>query len=198
MDLEKLKSALDGRKFEGYLFERPVSQITLDVQRKARQMGSSYRKKDLQGVFIALAATLIWCFWFEKGQPWWANLGVALVMVATLLGGVCGLRLYRQGRHARLDVSRRIFLTEERERLVARLRMVNRYTIIAGAPLVAGVLLQIAAYTKSPLHYAIIVTVTVFLCIVTWWRADQGYNRNLRRLVGEIDRQLADIDADSA
>ena len=59
MDLEKLKSALDGQKFGGYLFERPVRQITLDVQRKARQMESSYRTKDLQVIFITLAAAVV-------------------------------------------------------------------------------------------------------------------------------------------
>ena len=197
MDLEELKSALDGRKFEGYLFERPVRQITLDVQRKARQLESSYRTKDLQWIFIALATTLYWCFWFEKGQPWWGNLGVALVIMATLLGAVCGLKLYAQGRNTRFDVSRRIYLTEERERLVARLRMINRYTIMSGAPLLAGVLLYFAASTKSPLHYAIVATVTVLSCIAAWWGADRGYNRNLRRLVEEIDSQLAEIDADS-
>ncbi len=197
MDLEQLKSALDGRKFEGYLFDRPVRQITLDVQRIARQMASNYRAKDLQGIFTALAATLLWCFWFEKGQPWWANLGVALVIVASLLGGVCALKLYRQGRNTRLDVSRRIYLTAERERLVTRLRMLNRCTIIAGAPLLAGILLQIAVYTKSPLEYATIVTLTLLLCIAAAWSADRKYKKGLRQLVKELDSQLAEIDADS-
>lgn len=194
MDLEELKSALDGQKFEGYLFQRPVRPVTLDVRRKARQMESSYRKKDLQTIFITLAAALFWCIWFEKGQPWWANLGVALVIMSSLIAGVCWLKLYRQGRHARLDVSRRIYLTEERERLVARLRMINRYTIITGAPLLAGVLLYFA--TKPPLQYALIVTLAVLSCIVAWRRADSGYNKDLRQLVKELDSQLAELDAD--
>ncbi len=196
MDLEELKSALDGQKFEGYLFQRPVRRITLDVQRKARQRESSYRKKDLQVIFIVLATTLYWCFGFDKGHPWWANLGVALVIMASLIAGVCWLKLYKHGRHARLDVPRRIFLTQERERLVARLRMINRYTIITGAPLLAGVLLYFA--TKSPLQYALIVTLAVLSCIVAWRRADSGYTKDLRQLVMEIDSQLAEMDADSA
>ena len=116
------------------------------------------------------------------------------MIMGTLLAGVCGLKLYTQGRNTRLDVPRRIYLIEERERLVARLRMMNRYTIISGAPLLAGVLLYFAASTKSPLHYAIVATLTVLLCIAAWWGADRRYNRNLRQLVEEIDRQLAEID----
>jgi hypothetical protein len=193
MELERLKAALQERKFEGYLFERPVRQIALDIQRKAKSIEEKQRIKDVQAMIGVLILVPIYFFWFDSRQPWWSQVGIGLMIAGIALEALCFLRLYLQGRRIRFDLPRENFLVEERRRLRIRIRILKREAMWCCAPMIIGVLLYFAWQIKSAIEFVICFCLLVVACGAAWWNSARKHGRELESLLNEIDQELAQI-----
>ncbi len=193
MELEKLKAALQERKFEGYLFERPAQQIVLDVQRRARNLEEKEKAHDIQAVIGGLALAALYFVWFDSRQPWWSNAGIALMVAGTVLVAACTLSLYLPGRRIRFDLPREEFLVQERKRLRARIRILHREGLWAWAPLIAGMLIYFASLIKSVVAFAVCVLILVIGCGAAWWFSTRRHGKALQSLLDEIELELAQL-----
>jgi len=195
MELEKLKAALNERKFEGYLFERPARQIALDIRRRAKSIEAKERAHDIQTIVGGLAMAVVFFFWFDSRQSFWSNAGIALIIAGTVLVAACTASVYLPGRRVRFDLPRQEFLAEERKRLRTRIRVLRRDGVWACTPLIAGFLLYFASYLNSIVEYAICVVVLAGACAATWWSSTHKHGKVLKSLLNEIELELAQLNA---
>jgi hypothetical protein len=193
MKLEDLKAALEERKFEGYLFERPARQIALEVRRKAGSIEEKYKAQDIQAISAGLFVILMTYFWFDRWAPWWSNFGVGLAGMGVLLQMACVARLYLPGRRICFDLPREAFLAEERKRLRARIRILGHEVWWGFIPMIVGASLWIGRHLKSIAEFASFAGMLAALCGAAWWISYKRQEEDLRDLLREIEQELAQI-----
>ena len=193
MRLEDLKAALEERRFEGYLFERPVRQIVLDVQRKARSIEEKHKVRDVQAMLGGIASAPIIYFLVDSRQPWWGNAGIVLMFCGCVLNAALFLRLYLWSRRIRFDLPREEFLYEEGMRLRTRIRILKRDVVWTYLLMSAGLLLFVAGLRTSILDMVILVGLLLVTFGINWWARIGREYKEPESLLSEIEQELAQI-----
>ena len=193
MELETLKSAFRATEFDGHLFDRPVPEIALDVEARVNDMTSKQRQRDIARIAALTPSLGLWFLFFDHRQPWWASVGVVLLIVGTALEIVCYVRLRFQDRQTRFDLPRRTFLIEERRKLAARLRIMGRDIAWSAVPLFGGALLYFLWPLKSVAEIALGIGLLAVAAILTYGTGLRRARRDVEALVRELDRDLADL-----
>ena len=122
MDLERLRIELKERGFKGYLFDKPVDQIIADVRKRAEADRRRYRLGTYAGLvllFVVVAAAVII---FYEVHAVAGRIALLVIMPAVFYELLFMLKWWAEEYDERFDLPDRIFLVQERARILRRIR----------------------------------------------------------------------------
>lgn len=190
MDLDSVKAAWQKEKFDGYLFVTPLKQITSDIRRKAEQMDQKFIREQKRYITLASVGLLMLACLYDRQLPPLANIGLGIMVLCGAIALFSNYILKRRYRETRPELPRKEYLADQREKILARIRLVRRNMMWLLMPSFAGFLLWEIVQAHSKLEVLLLVNIAVIGCIAAIWLGWRHLTKELLPVLEEIDREL--------
>jgi hypothetical protein len=141
MKFEDFEDYWQNRRFEGYLFDTPRSQIAADIRRAAQLRQQRYVRRSYAEITILTIIILTALAAIALSNSLAARSGIALLAAGLVLQLAPSFRINSMERNKRYDLPQQESLIEERKRVAARLRQGRSQTTWYMLPIALGLTL---------------------------------------------------------
>ena len=196
MNLEDFETYWQNRRFEGYLFDTPRSQIVADIRLSAQVRQQKYVRRSCLELGILVIVTLMALAAIALATSPAARSGIALVAAGLVLQLLPIFRLNSMERNKRYDLGQEASLLDERKRVVARIRHSMRQTTWHMLPIIFGAILICIAQGRALDTITGFVTGLVATSAVIHIYLRRKARKTLIPIIEEIDRELKILHSD--
>jgi hypothetical protein len=193
MDLEQFKAAWQREK-QQYQAEMSSEERAARIGRIAEERERKYRRDLQKQLTLGSLCLILLATQYDRHLPLVSNLGLGVMVLCGAIALGFHYVMKRRLREASRGLPREEYLAEQKEIILARIKILwGNLTWLLG-PAFAGFLVWVIAGTNSKATILVFISLAIITGVITIWCIRRMIRKDLLPMIEDIDQELADLE----